>query len=187
MQVLFACLHADNTFLLCLPSHLIPRTHRVQRKGTVSDIDGQLHLDTMGVHHGSNLHKDKRSEKQIGLYYNSRHDISAAVQSQTDDTKMAVMQATMLSAYQAHQASQHPSKISVLSLLGSDYELPCVEAPYHDTTYINSLRRGCRAVLIAMQKTLYMENRDICGPTIHCNPATLPQDLDVRLCHIQHP
>ena len=186
VQVLFACIHVDNIFLLCLPNHLIPSTQQFQQEGSEANVDGQVHLDPTGVQHGAKLHEDDIFDRKTSLHDNSRHENFAAVQSQTVYIEIAVMQATMLSAYQAHQALQHPSKISILSLLGSDNEAPCMEASHHDTTYNNSLRRGCRAVLIAMQKTLYMENREICGPIIHCNPAILPQDLNVRLYHIQH-
>ena len=186
VQVLFACIHVDNTFLLCLPHHLTPSTQKFQQKGSESHIDGRLHLDATGVQHGAKLHEDATFDKEINLHHKSRHESFAAMQAQTLEIEMTVMQANMLSAYQAHQALQHPSKISILSLLGSDYEVPCAEANHSDTTYNKSLRRGCRAVLIAMQKTLYMEDREICGPIIHCDPATLPQDLNVRLYHIRH-
>ena len=181
MQVLFAYLQADHVILLFLPEYLTACTLKADQVGVGSPNDSQLQLFTGGVQHTAKMHDNKICGRRANSQDTSTHNITAVLQSSTMYMEKAIMQATMLYAYQAHQFTRHHSKISVLSSMGLHHDKLCREAPQYGTTYNTMLRNGCRAVLVAMHKTLYMESRDICGPTILCYPPGLPLDMHVCL------
>lgn len=184
MQIVFASLHADYV-LLYLPNHLTISTQKGQQKGAEVAADGQLLLNTIEMQYKAQTNENQILARRLHPRDSSEHESVAALQSRTIDIKTAILQATMISAYQAHQHSRHPSKISVFLTLDHD-ELK-MEAPQHDTINNKSLGKECRAVLIAMHKTLYKECRDICGPAIYHHSASLTRDLQVCFYHSQHP
>ena len=184
MQILFASLHADH-MLFSLPNHMTISTQRGQQKGAEFAPDGQLLLNTTEMQYTTQAHKKQIIARRLDSRDDSKMESVAALQSRILDIKTAILQATMLPAYQAHRYSRHPSKISIFSTLGHD-EL-FMEEPQHGTIHNDSSGKNGRAVLTAMHKTLYKECQDICGPAIHHHPANLPRDLHVCLYHKKRP
>ena len=166
--------------LLFLPEHTVTCTQKEERIGVGSPTDSQLQSHTGALQQKAEMHDDEICRKGANLQDTSTPDTTAALQSTSMYMEKAIMQATMLHAYQAHQLTRHHSKISILSSMGLQHSKLCNQEPRYGLIYDSMLRNGCRAVLVAMHKTLYMERRDICGPIILCYHASLP--LDVRVC-----
>lgn len=163
MQVLWSCVDVDTSLFLSFPE--IP-TNCIENSRDHKSI----------VHSNPKTRGRATIPHLIESSCAQGYGTDEALEVRSMNAKKAFMQATMLKAFQAHQNIQHPSRISVLSfgdkgegLLGQ----ASLEEKFSAVTQ-QGLHDNCQKTsdyhtsVIAMHKTLYMENRATCGPAIHC-------------------
>lgn len=174
--MLWSCVDVDTSLFLSLPEISTNCMESSQDQGTI------VHGNATTQGRVTIPHLVKSSCAQ-------GYGTDKALEVRSMNVKKAFMQATMLKAFQAHQNIQHPSKISIMSsgdkgeeLLGDiqasleEKFLTVTQQGLHDYRQKTS---DYHTLLIAMHKTLYMENRATCGPVIHCWGAKQPPHIDV--------
>ena len=166
-----------------MPTHYNTFAKRAEEKEAGSSPSGDVqHLhSTSKPYDKAKLLADDGHERRTSSQDMSECEILSALQSTTLDIEYYILQATMLLVYQAHQYADHKSKISTLSFLEPEDEKSHGKAPQYGMKENKILRKGCRAVQLAMHKTLFMEHRDICGPAIQYWPTKQPPSLHVCL------